>query len=328
MLKRMRSIGVFIALVAILGTFIGSAGTAAAQSGVFGGGSSLVASPRYPEPNQAVRLELSDFSLNTQGASYRWFVDGIEVAAAKDQRTFTATVGELGTKTVVEVRTTLTSGVTVPATITLTPIRIDMLIEADTRTPSFYTARALPSSGSLTRVTALPFTGSGNQPSAYSYTWRVGETVVDGGSRVGKNSVTFRSGFERNVEVTVDILDTTGQLVATKAIFVPMSDVVLYFYQVDPLQGIIERAFGKTHIFVGDEMRIRAEPYYLDTTLATNNQFTEWKLNGARIENPSEDVQEIVLRKTGVRGSFNLEFHVRNLRQLLQGVKDSVTLTF
>lgn len=324
----MRSIGFFIALVAIFGASIGSAGTAEAQSSVFGGGSSLIASPHYPEPNQSVRLELNDFSLNTQGASYRWFVNGSEVTAAKNQRTFTTTVGELGTKTVVEVRTTLANGASVPATITLTPIRIDMLIEADTRTPSFYIGRALPSSGSLTRVTVLPFTSSGNQPGAYSYIWRVGETVVDGGSRVGKNSVTFRSGFERNVEVGVDILDGTGQLVATKTIFVPMSDVVLHFYQIDPLQGVIERAFSKQHIFVGDEMRVRAEPYYLDTTLAANNRFTEWKLNGARIENPSEDAQEIVLRKTGVRGSFNLEFHIRNLRQLLQGVKDSVTLTF
>lgn len=295
---------------------------------VLGGGSNLTLSPRYPEPNGPVTLELNDYSLNTTGASYTWFIDGKEIVEAKNERSWHFTAGELGTSMTVTVRTSLPGGVIVTAAAVIKPVRVDLLIEADTLVPFFYKGRALPSSGSNVRVTAVPFTGAKRRPDSYSYTWRVGEDVVGGGSRFGKNSVTFASGFERNVHVAVDVIDTDGSLIATKETVVPITDPKLYFYEVKPLEGIVERALGKDFVFVGDEVTVRAEPYFVDRTLIAQNPFIEWKLNNQTIKNPSNDQQEIVLRRSGQNGSFDLEFHVRNLRQLLQGVKGVLTINF
>jgi hypothetical protein len=217
-------------------------------------GSTLILSPRFPEPDQTVTIELNDYSINTLGATYTWFVNGTELVSAKNARSIQINAGENGTRSEVVAQTRLASGATLETKTTITPIRVDMLIEADTAVPVFYKGRSLPSSGSNIRVTAIPFV------STYSYTWRVGSTIVGGSSTFGKNSVTFSSGFEKFMNVSVDILDRDGSLITTENVRVPISDPELHFYEVDPLSGLQERAIDDTYIFTNEETTFRAEP--------------------------------------------------------------------
>lgn len=303
-------------------------GVSAQIPGVGTTGSSLTLSPQHPEPSEQVQVSLNDYSINTNGATISWFVNGEEVVSAANERTLTIRTGALGeTIEVVEV-TTLPSGAEIRAKKDITPVRVDMLIEADTLTPLFYNGRAIPSEGSVVSVTAIPFTGESVAPENYSYTWKVRDDVVGGGAQFGKNSISFASDFGKNIPVSVEIHDAEGGLVSGESAIVPLADPELHFYEINPLRGLSEHAVGSNYIFIGDEVRVRAEPYFLDASLLRNNPHTEWKLNGRSVENPSRDVQEITLRKQGDRGSFNLEFHIRNLNQLLQGVKDTITINF
>lgn len=292
-------------------------------------GSSLVTEPRFPEPGQTVTLRLNDFSLNTSGAAYSWFINETELTSAANQRSITLTAPALGQTTTVRTVTTLSGGATVSATATIQPVRVDILLEADTLVPSFYLGRPLPSSGSTIRATALPFlSGASTNPSQYAYTWKLNGNVVDGGSRTGMNSTVFSIGFGRNVELTVDVADRLGNLLVSKTVYVPIANPELHFYVVDPLQGLLEQALSPNSIFTGEEMRLRAEPYYVSRSLLGGNVLTEWKLNNRRIDNPNTDQQEIVLRRSGETGNFKLGFHIRNLNQLLQGAEASLSLRF
>lgn len=291
-------------------------------------GSTLETSPAFPEPGEQVRITLNDYTLNTNGATTAWFIDGVELPESQNQRAITLTAGQLGSQTVITQITTLASGAKIPSVTTLTPVRIDMLIEADTIAPLFYKGRSIPAEGSNVRVTALPFTGDAVSPEAFSYTWKVGGKVIAGGSRFGQNFVSFAADFGRNIPVSVDIYDPQGTLIASETTIVPLVKPELHFYEVNPLRGISERSIDENFIFIGDEIRVRAEPYYIDKSLLSQNPHLEWKLNNRSTTNPSADPQEITLRKEGDRGSFKLEFHIRNLQQLLQGVKDTVTISF
>jgi len=291
-------------------------------------GSVLVPSPQFPEPGEQVTLSIDDYTINTNGAKITWFVDGEYIESQDNNRGIVVTAGTLGTTKTVTAITTLPSGARLTASYTLTPMRVDMLIEADTLTPAFYKGRALPSSGSPVRVTAVPFTGQARSPESYSYKWTVGSDIAGGGSHFGKNSVTFSSGFEKSVKVSVDVMDSNGGVITKKTIYVPIIEPELHFYEINPLRGMSEIAIGRNYIFVGDEVRVRAEPYYMSSNLLSQDPHREWKIEGRTANNPSADPQEITLRKEGDRGSFTLEFHIRNLRQLLQGVKDSVTINF
>ncbi len=307
-----------------------SATTALAQfTGLSGGtGSNLVLSPRFPEPGEAVRVSLNDYSINTNGATIQWFVDGTEVTNAANERTLTIRAKGLGNTTEIAARTTLPNGVQLHTKATIDPVRVDMLIEADTIAPSFYKGRTIPTVGSVVQVTALPFTDTAKAPTAFAYTWKVKGKVVGGGSRFGKNAISFNSGFGKNIPVAVDIYDSAGKHIASESIIVPLAEPELHFYEMNPLRGMSERVMDDTYVFIGNEVHVRAEPYFLDTSLLSSNPHVEWKLNNRSIENASSDPQEITLRKEGDRGSFNLEFHIRNLQQLLQGVEDSVTISF
>jgi hypothetical protein len=290
--------------------------------------SSLVLKPRYPEPNEQVTITINDYSINTHGSSIQWFVDGVLEPSVSNQRSITFTSGDIGKSNTILARTTLPNGTKLDASTTIQPTRVDMLVEAETLTPTFYKGRPIPSSGSLVRVTAVPFLGEQKSPASYSYLWKVGDTVQTGGSQYGKNYTTFTSKFEKNVFVSVDVIDSTGNVVSSESIYVPISDPELYFYEINPLRGMAEQAMQSPFIFIGDEVQVRAEPYFISTNLLSQNPYQQWKLNGQTVSNPSTDPQEITLRKEGDSGSFSLEFHIRNLQQLLQGVKKTVTLTF
>ncbi len=286
-------------------------------------------SPAFPDPYTTINVSLSDYSINTQGAQYRWYINNTEDTSLANQRSFSLGVGNIGETTTITVLTTLASGATYTISKNVTPYRVDLLVEANTLAPHFYKGRHLPSSGSYVRVVAIPFTTSNSStPNTYSYLWKVDGEVVNGGSQYGKNSVSFRSNFERAVEVSVDIFDQDGTLLASKTSTIGIVDPEIHFYEVNPLSGIQETAMTRNYILSGEEITVRAEPYFMDNTIMANTPYTEWKLNNTTVNNPSEDQQEIILRRSGSSGTFTLTYHVRNLNQLLQGAKESVTVSF
>lgn len=288
----------------------------------------LVLSPRYPEPNETVTATLNDYSINTNGATIQWFVGGKEVSNSENERAVEFSTGGLGSSLRVVALTTLPNGSVLKAESIIQPVRIDILIEADTRVPSFYKGRAIPATGGSVQLTALPFTGEARNPESYSYTWRVGDKVHGGGSRFGKNSINFTADFQKQILVSVDVMDTDGEMVTSESIYIPLTDPELHFYEINPLRGMAEVAMGDTFIFVGEEIKVRAEPYFIDNSLFSEKPHQEWKLNRKKVANPNSDQQEITLRRSGDSGSFNLEYHIRNLKQLLQGVKDDITINF
>jgi hypothetical protein len=288
----------------------------------------LVLSPQYPEPNEEVTATLNDYSVNTSGASTRWFIDGTEISDSRNERSVVFSARGLGNPLRILAVTTLSNGSILRAERTITPVRLDILIEADTRVPSFYKGRAIPATGGSVQLTALPFTGEARNPESYSYTWRVEDRVQGGGSRFGKNSISFTAEFQKQIRVSVDVIDTDGTIVTSESIYVPLADPELYFYEINPLRGMAEVAMGDRFIFVGEEIKVRAEPYFIDNALFSKSPHQEWKLNSQTVANPNSDQQEITLRRSGDSGSFTLEYHVRNLAQLLQGVKDSITIRF
>lgn len=288
----------------------------------------LRVTPQYYEPNTEVTINLNDYSINTNGATIQWFVDGREMTDARNQRSLTTLVGELGETSNVRTLITLPNGSRVPAATTLQPIRVDLLVEADTLTPAFYRGRSLPSSGSLVRVTAIPFTGTATPPEQFSYTWEVGRDVISGGSQIGQNTVTFSPKFSMSVPVQVTVFDSNGVRLTSRSVTVPIRKPELHFYEVNPLRGLQTNALSQNQVFQGNEMQIRAEPYYINRIQDMNDFHIEWKLNGRTVTNDADDPQQITLRRQGTSGNAQLNFHIRNLNDLLQGVEDDISLRF
>lgn len=288
-------------------------------------GIQLRATPAYPESAEAYTLSVADASFQNR-SSITWFIDGIEATQFKNSSTLEIKEGNSPKQ--VTVRVVYTNGTVREGIYKANPYRIDLVAHADTTVPLFYKGRALPSSGSPITVTALVFKDGGASSNGYSYIWKVGGKVQNGGGLWGNNTVTYTPQFETELSVSVDVLDKTGAILSSESLQIPIAEPELYFYEVNPLRGLSEKALAEPFIFIGDEVRLRAEPYFMSKLILDEHVYAQWEINGKNVPSASDDKSEIIVQKQGISGSSVLSFHIRNMQQLLQGAKDKLTIRF
>lgn len=297
-----------------------------AQLGVIPDSVSIELSPQYPEPNQEIKASLNAYSLDTTGATITWYLDEIEQPEAKNARSFTFLAGSKGGVLTLRVVANLKNGQTLNLTETIAPSRVDIIVEADTSVPNHYQGRPLPSAGSMMRIIAIPDTNL--NPNELTYSWQVDNKPLYGGPIVGKNVATFETPKKPRVLVRVNVSDSSGRTVARKLTEIEIAEPEILFYENNPLRGLSNMTLRNPTLLISSEITVRGEPYYLDSTIFSNDPLIEWKLNNQTITNPSTDPREITLRRTANSGSVKAELHIRNLENLLQGSKADFTLNF
>lgn len=286
----------------------------------------IALSPSYPEPLDVVTAKLDAYALDLSGARVSWFVDGIEILEARNTYEVGFTAKDSGESTTVKADIQTANGQFFSVSKIVNPIRIDLIVESDSLVPLHYKGRALPSNGSTVRVVAIPVTNT--DVSTLGYRWTVDGKVLGGGTSIGKNTVSFESSSDQSVLVTVEVSNQNGRSIARKTTEVLFVQPEIYFYEDNPLRGLSRKMIANPYTLIGDEVTVRAEPYFMSSNIFSTNPYIEWKVNNTTIENPSEDPQTITLRKSGETGRFTVDFHIRNLDNLLQGAREEFVLTF
>lgn len=298
-------------------------------SGVGTGGEPfLVTKPAFPKPYESVEITLDAYSIDTNGATISWYEDGIERTKDKNTRKITTTVRDLGSKTSLSAILTLPTGQEFTVSRTLTPVRLDIIIEGDTYTPVLYKGAPLPTIGSAVRIIALPHTISGSAPQNFTYTWRLNNTVLFGGPLKSKNVAEFTMPIGRENILSIEVRDTQNNIVSKRSIFLPVAEPEIQFYVDNALRGRDPYAIIDDFNLIGEEVTVRAEPYFMAKNLTEGNSLIEWAVNGNAVENNSEDLYLITLRGTGGSGIFPVSFHIRNLTEFLQGVRANFSIRF
>jgi hypothetical protein len=287
-------------------------------------GFSLLVNPPLPEPGDT--YEVTAGILGTNVRSFSWFADGREISDLANKKTVSLTASD--TQTRITARVTLVNGTQLEASKIISPARVDLHINAHTLTPVFYTGASLPASGAEVTATALVFKKGQPVSNGLSYAWTLNGKIQNGGPIRGGNSISYVPSFEDETLISVEVFDAQNKKIAEEAQLIPVVDPELYFYENNPLRGLSPVALLNPHIFIGDEVNIRGEAYYLNNALDPRTTFTEWKINGSKATASSQDGQEITLRKEGNNGSSELSFHIRDLKQLLHGVQNAITIRF
>jgi len=74
---------------------------------------------------------------------------------------------------------------------------------------------------------------------------------------------------------------------------------------------------------------MQAEPFNLDIETYNNPDLVEWKINNVVVQNPNTNPYEITLTAENQTFSAStIDFHVRDLNSLLQGVRGQFKLNF
>ena len=283
-------------------------------------------SPLYPAPGETFTASLNDYSLSGSASSIRWEIDGEVISAAENTRSVSLTAKEAGESMVVKATIGLSTGGSMAVQKTVTPVYLDIVVEAQTRTPSFYQGRALPSIGSTINVTAL-LDGYATPMSNLLFTWRVNNTVIEGGSLRGKNKVSFPAPMGQLALLTLDVSNASGAVILRKTIEILSVKPTVYFYETSSLYGLKKRPVTALSL-IGTSASVQAEPYNLDILTYNNPELLEWDIDGNRTTQSNGNPYEITLARDGGTGVSNVQFHVRNLTQLLQGSEGTFRVNY
>jgi hypothetical protein len=280
---------------------------ALAQFGIGGQGLSLSISPTYPQPGGEVTVSLNDYSINAIGAQVFWFVNGTEIAESKNDRAITITAGSLGEETTVQVVLQRPDGSSIAATNTISPSVVDLILEADTYTPSFYRGRALPSRSGSVRAIALVHTGSELPESAYTYRWQLGSDVLFDGPMLGRNSVTFDVPIFSQ-DLSVEVFNAAGQSMGRGAIKIRSTEPELYFYEWSPLRGLSQKVISSPFPLIGDETVVYAEPYFVNRVAGGEYSNTAWTVNRNAVAADPASPRAIPLNRDLIMRSASVAF--------------------
>lgn len=289
------------------------------------GGISLSSIPKYPEPHETVTVSLNQYGVNTFGATIRWYLDDVEQVDYRNERSMTFVAGDIGERSTVGVLVTQGNGITITDEKVFVPVLVDLVLEADTYVPYFYKGRALPSAEADIRVITLVHDSSG--VTTYTYKWSLAGSVLFGGPVRGKSVAELKMPQFDNKRLSVEVSDSSGNMIAENSIVLRNEDPKLLFYEENPLRGLVERAVSGRLSLLGEETTVFGEPYYLNTSeLGTHTEF-EWSVSGRSVPSGASP-NEVTLRKTGNGGSAQIALEVVADGLLPQFVKRSFELLF
>lgn len=320
----------FVAIALFVCTLFFSLGlftTTYAEVSDLTGVTSLEISPEIPTPGSTVDVTLSAYTMNLNGASITWAVNGVAVPERANERTLQLKIGTLGTNYAVKAVITPAGGAPVSVSRTLTASDLDLIVESNTTVPSFYKGRALPMGDELVRVTSILHTGKAVNVSALTYTWRLGNTVLFEGPVRGRDSVVFTMP-KSATNLSVDIADATGNIVMRKAVRLTPAKPELHFYEDNPLRGLSLNAIRDSLTLVGSETTVRAEPYFVSADILDKEPRLTWTIDGKTITNKNPDPLTITLRATEGAGAAKIGFELINTTSFLQFVQGAFTINF
>jgi hypothetical protein len=283
----------------------------------------LLVNPQFPQAGESYTVSVPS---TDPFVKIVWYRDGKVAQEFANTKTITLKAKGVGVSERITATLTSNNGNSTQVSRTITPVRTDIIVSADTLVPTFYKGRKLGSSGSTMTATALVFQGRPKETGALTYLWSIGSKVQNGGAPSRENSITFSSNFENEVIVGVKIYKN-GLQINEKSITVPIVEPEMYFYEKNPLRGLSKIALKNPSLFIGEELLLRAEAYFIDTDLARDEIIRTWKINNQKVSGNTTDPYELTLEKKG-SGVAQVSFSLLNMAKLLQGVSGSIGVQF
>jgi len=283
-------------------------------------------SPETPGPNASVFANLISYSFDVNRASITWTLNGEIRLQGTGQKNFSFTTGNLGTRTNVSVSITTDTGAKLTNSFSFQAADVDILWEALNYTPLNYKGKSLATSGSLIRITAIPYFPESS--SKLIYEWQIDYKNFPDVSGTGKNSFVFKSAdiYNKNkIGLTVSNYDRS--IIAKKSVNIEIMAPKVIFYEEGPLEGPKYNKALAGDIQLGqDEIIVRAEPYFFSIKDLEKLSY-EWLMNGEKVI-PEEFPNILSLRKGESSGRSLINVKASNPLNILQYADNSLGINY
>lgn len=276
--------------------------------------------PISPAPNEQVEVTIESLSYNLNNYFITWYLDGRKEQGNYGMTSFSFVTGGVGEASEVSVVIQINASQVIRKNLTISPVEIDLIWEADTYVPPFYRGKALPNRESNMKVVAIPQTATITPNNAYDliYYWRKNRKSVPTESGYGRQAYSFEKNIlnsEENISVMIE--DRNGITTAEKSIdleqfFKP--EIIMYLRD-DEGRLLTNKALEDNTKIVSLPFTISAEPYYFSRDI--ENITFDWNINGQDIF-PEQELTKTDITlypETGV-----------NSAQIKVGVENSTSL--
>ncbi len=272
--------------------------------------------PEIPGSNSSVFANLVSYSFDVNRANITWILNGQTKLRGTGQKNFSFVTGDLGTRTSISVLVTTDEGAQVKKDFSFQPAAVDILWEALNYTPLAYKGKSLPVSGSLIKITALPYFSEAS--SRLIYEWQIDYKNFPDISGTGKDSFVLDSADIYNTnKIKVTVSNYNKTITAQKSIDIEIGVPKVVFYEESPLEGPkYNKALVGEIQLEQDEIIVRAEPYFFSTKDLKKLSY-EWFMNEQKIF--SEEFPNIFfIRKGESSGSSIIGVKISNPLNILQ----------
>lgn len=325
----MRHLRVFIAIVTF---FVGLAIPFSSQATVTMSEDVFTVQPAAPGPQEPVQITFNDSNTLPPGSTLRWFIDGVEQTDRwRVGETFTVNsensphvrlvTKEAGQMT--EVKALLTTrGVSREYLLYIEPTRLDLIINSNSHTPSFYRGRSLPSRGSTITAQALVFT---DEPGPLTYRWSINNKNVHQSVGNNNSSIQYELGLNYEIFVEVRVFNARGDLVAAENVkFIP-TDPEILFYEANPLRGLVPNVLRDPYQFLNHEVTLRGEPYFFAGD--ANDMKITWKVDRKNFVGDTNPF-ELSLIKNKESGSADVYLKIINTDNHLTSAEATLNMRY
>lgn len=317
--------------------FSASAELSFAQMSETNGAIVVQVSPANPRPNQIVSLHAESYRIDLDRASdIVWLHNGRIIARGAGVRDAQFIIGPLGSQSIIDITINALGGVVFSKRLILRPTEVDIIWEANTFTPPFYTGKALPSSDARITITAMSHfvnsVGRTLKSNELIYKWkRDGKTLGSLSGRGKDNIVVTGPKLLHTTIISVNVSSIDSVLSGKRSTVISSVKPKIVFYENDPVVGIkYENAVHKNFTLVNEEVTITAHPYFfsLKDRIGSDIKY-EWRVNNLRVEGLSGDESSITLRQvSGQEGSATVGLSIKNINRLLQFAKNNFQIAF
>ncbi len=289
-----------------------------------------------PIPEQNLTITAKSYSIDINSATITWTVDGKVVQKGIGMITLDIKAPVLGKEKKVLVTAVSSNGITFSNSTIIGSGSIDLILENNGYTPTFFRGKTPTSYQNNVNVIAYPHLADSKgveyDPKTLVYQWKKNSRVVEDQSGYGKQVYTHLGEIvPREAVITVTVSTRDGMKRASATTIIEYSSPTLSFYIDDPLYGPLWNRAVSENIYIGSEKEtgVLMTPYGFNKPVnELGNLILTWMING--YERPELATNESVILRApeNSQGSSNIELTIRNKKEILQTASASFSAQF